>query len=268
MLKTFPYRGIPVSYRITGSGQPVVLLHGFGEDSHIFDRQLNDLRPHCRLILPDLPGSGLSPDNPEGNTIEFYAHCIHALLQYEEITRCLMLGHSMGGYITLCIGERYPELLKGFGLLHSSALADSPEKKEMRRKGIQFMQRNGAFPFLEASIPNLMTESFREANPQAVASLIEEARHFTAAACCNYYEAMMQRPDRTHVLKSNHVPVLFVMGGKDGVIPVSDMEQQTRLPECPYIHILENAAHMGMWEATETFNSHLLNYIVACRHTE
>jgi pimeloyl-ACP methyl ester carboxylesterase len=45
-----------------------------------------------------------------------------------------MLGHSMGGYITLAFAEKYPSLLTAFGLIHSTAFADSEEKKKTAKK--------------------------------------------------------------------------------------------------------------------------------------
>jgi pimeloyl-ACP methyl ester carboxylesterase len=65
-----------------------------------------------------------------------YADCIHALLRHENISSCIMLGHSMGGYITLAFAEKYPLLLTGLGLIHSTAFADSEEKKKNRARAL------------------------------------------------------------------------------------------------------------------------------------
>ena len=64
-----------------------------------------------------------------------------------------------------------------------------------------------------------------------------------------YYYAMMQRPDRTHVLKNNKVPVLFVIGTEDIAAPLNDVLKQVHLPEIAYIYIIENIGHMSMLEA-------------------
>lgn len=61
---------------------------------------------------------------------------------------------------------------------------------------------------------------------------------------------MMDRPDRTHVLKEIKKPVLFVIGEKDSIIPIGNSLPESRLPDLCYIHILEQAAHMGMWECS------------------
>jgi len=133
MIKHFNYTNATIAYRMEGAGKAVVLLHGFGEDSNIFNEQINYLTDYCQLIVPDLPGSGKSAildDSEKEISIDDYARCIHALLQAENINSCIMLGHSMGGYITLSFAELFPQNLLAFGLIHSTAFADSDEKNK------------------------------------------------------------------------------------------------------------------------------------------
>ena len=134
MYQAFQYQGKNVSYQMTGEGNAVVLLHGFGEDSTIFNHQIDLLKDVCLLIVPDLPGSGLSDFNEQLDSIDAFATCIHALLQNHNIDKCIMLGHSMGGYITLAFAALFPSYLNKFGLIHSTAFADSEEKKIIRQK--------------------------------------------------------------------------------------------------------------------------------------
>ncbi len=275
MQKTFIYKNTSISYRTQGKGTPVVLLHGFGEDSHIFDQQIDFLKDHCLLIIPDLPGTGKSALLVSGNqlpatgnlepatiSIEDYADCIKALLEEEKINKCILLGHSMGGYITLAFAEKYPGSLNRFGLIHSSAFADNEEKKRNRQRGIDLMERYGAYSFLKNTIPNLFSQQFKEAFPAKLESLIEASKQFSTVACQQYYIAMMNRPDRTGVLKGNPLPVLFVIGTEDVAAPLNDLNLQIHLPLCSYIHIIENVGHMSMWEAPELLNNYLLEFII------
>lgn len=285
MIKTCNWPGGTVHYKIYGKGEPVVLLHGFGEESSIWNRQVEVLQNHCQLIVPDLPGTGSSRwnevngqssiVNEEQHTgspftidhsrltpsIDSLADSIQHLLLQENIQSCYLLGHSMGGYITLAFAERYPSMLKGFGLIHSTAFADSEEKKKNRQRGIDLMEQYGGFSFLKTTIPNLFGEAFKKTNPEAVEQLIEQSADFSTPALQAYYHAMMTRPDRTHVLKSNPLPVLFVLGTEDIAAPLNDVLQQTHLPLISYIHILDGVGHMGMWESTERLNELLIAFI-------
>ena len=275
MQKSFQYHSATISYTLQGKGTPVVLLHGFGEDSHIWDQQVLFLQEHCLLIVPDLPGTGGSdlislesmktPDSrlptPDYISIDDYADCIHSLLQHENIPSCILLGHSMGGYITLAFAEKYPSLLSGFGLIHSTAFADTEEKKKNREKGIVLIEEYGPFPFLKNTIPNLFGAKFKALYPEKVNSFIEAAAAFSKESLQQYYRAMMLRPDRTHVLLSNPLPVLFVMGTEDVAAPIEDVLKQVSLHNISYIHVLSHTGHMGMWEATEQMNEYILAFI-------
>jgi len=273
MQKSFSYQNATISYTIEGKGKPVVLLHGFGEDSTVWKYQVAFLKEHCLLIIPDLPGSGKSSlltSKPTTNnklqttnfiSIDNYAECIHALLNHENISSCIMLGHSMGGYITLAFAEKYPSLLNGFGLVHSTAYADSEEKKLAREKGIATIEKYGSYPFLKNTIPNLFSKRFKELHADQVNELIDAAKDFSKEALQQYYRAMMLRPNRSPALLSNRLPVLFVMGTEDVAAPLDDVIKQASLPYISYIYVLQDTGHMGMWEAPEKLNQQLLFFI-------
>jgi pimeloyl-ACP methyl ester carboxylesterase len=97
-----------LSYSVYGKGEPVVLIHGFGEDSRIWDQQVDYLKDHHLLIVPDLRGSGGSTLNETALTIESMAEDISCILDEEKISSCIMLGHSMGGYVTFVFAKNYP----------------------------------------------------------------------------------------------------------------------------------------------------------------
>ncbi|HCT22104.1 MAG TPA: alpha/beta hydrolase, partial [Chitinophagaceae bacterium] len=236
MQEIFEFGGSTIHYLDTGKGDTIVLLHGFGEDSQIWNRQIALLSQNHRLIVPDLPGSGNSSMLSTPDTIEAYAAAIEALLNHLSVNKCIILGHSMGGYITLAFAEAYPERLLGWGLIHSTAFADSEEKKLNRQRGIELMQQYGAYAFLRNTIPNLFAESFKKQKPEVLDQLIESAKAFTAEACCAYYKAMQLRPDRTQVVSGSKIPVLFVLGTEDVAAPLNDLLQQVHLPPTAYIH--------------------------------
>ena len=266
MAKTIQVNGQPVFYRVIGEGQPVVLLHGFAEDGTVWENQVGYLQNKFQFIIPDLPGSGPLDSAQDQWTMEYFAECVRNVLDNENIAQVSMIGHSMGGYITLAFADKYPDRLRSFGLFHSTAYADSEEKKATRRRGIEFIQQNGAVKFLEQSVPNLFCEDFKKEDPATVQKILARYANFTGQSLVNYYEAMMLRPDRTHVLKSFPRPVLFILGKYDTAVPLEQGLQQCYMPGLSYIHVLEHSAHMGMWEEpafanpfVEEFLSHVID---------
>jgi pimeloyl-ACP methyl ester carboxylesterase len=172
-----------------------------------------------------------------------------------------VIGHSMGGYITLALAEKYPALLSSIALVHSSAFADNEEKKANRLKSIEFVKKNGAYEFLKAVIFDLFTETWATNNPATVDRQIEKSKHFTDEAIIAYYQAMINRPDRTTVLKNFGKPILFIIGEHDKAVPFEQSMQQCYLPDQSYIHILRNSAHMGMFEEADKLNEALVQFI-------
>jgi pimeloyl-ACP methyl ester carboxylesterase len=271
LLKNISYQNATIFYRITGAGKPVVLLHGFGEDGDIWKKQIDFLKDYFTLIIPDLPGSGKS-DVIADMSIEGMAESIKAIMDF-ELPRFLpnqlgtegvtIIGHSMGGYIALAIAEKYPSLVNKLGLFHSSAFADSEEKKTARLKSIDFIQNNGAYEFLKTAIPGLFFWGHDGSKPSDpyIEALIEKSKNFTSEALVKYYQAMIARPDRTAVLKNFLHPILFIIGEHDQAVPFAQGLQQSYLPNLSYIIILRNSAHMGMWEEADKANVALLQFL-------
>jgi pimeloyl-ACP methyl ester carboxylesterase len=266
--KLIPGSSSSLYYREEGSGLPVVLLHGFAEDGAIWDRQVSDLCAYCRVIVPDLPGSGQSPalGSAEGvgaaaEGVEALAGSILTLLDQLAIQQCILIGHSMGGYIALAFAEKYPDRLTALGLFHSTAYTDNEEKKTGRRKSIEFIRDNGSAAFIRQSIPNLFSGYTREHHPDLIDGIISRYSGFSPDSLTAYYEAMIARPDRTAVLRQFSGPVLFIMGQADAVIPMEQVLEQCHLPAVSHIHIIENAGHMGMLEAPDRSNTILQSFL-------
>ncbi len=261
MNKQFLYQNKKIFYRITGTGKPVILIHGFGEEAGVWNNQVEFLRNKFQLIIPDLPGSGQS-EMIDDMSMEGMAEVIYSIFYEENIESCPVIGHSMGGYITLAFAEKYPEYVSAFGLFHSSSFADSEEKKATRRKGIEFIQQHGAFEFLKTATPNLFSPLTKHQKHELINEQIATLDNFLPTAPVSYYESIMQRPDRTDILRKATVPVLFIMGKYDVAVPVEDSLKQCHLPEKSYIHILHHSGHMGMLEEVDKTNRVLEKFLL------
>jgi len=249
--KTLTQNGRTLFYREEGSGLPVLLLHGFAEDGQIWNELVPGLSLHCRLLIPDLPGSGQSTLLPGEPSIDALADAIKTFIDQLGLDGCVLIGHSMGGYVSLAFAEKYPQQLKAFGLFHSTATADSEEKRTARRKSIDFIRQHGAAPFIRQSTPNLFAAATREQRPALVEETIRRYSAFDPESLVYYYEAMIRRPDRIGVLRQFAGPVLFIMGAADTVVPYEQALKQCHEPMISVIHTLDHSGHMGMLEEPE-----------------
>jgi pimeloyl-ACP methyl ester carboxylesterase len=255
MQKSIPFRGERLEYEISGNGLPVILVHAFAEDRSIWYPLLQGMENKYKWILPDLPGSGQSSFNKSVPQLRDFAESIFAIADFENIERLVLIGHSMGGYISLAFAENYPEKISALGLFHSSSYPDSDEKKEARDKNIRFIQQYGSSVFLEQSIPGLFSDYFKSKYPEEIRKLIDRHANFKEDSLVLYLNAMKNRPSTASVLKSITKPVLFIMGEEDKAVPLKDSLEQCHLPQISYIHILTQTAHMGMIENTSLCKS-------------
>lgn len=265
--KNILFNGKSLFYRSAGKGPLVVLLHGFGEDGEIWKGQF-DLFPNHTLVVPDLPGTGRS-EGIDDMSMEGLAEAVKAMIDAEggKDAFVSLIGHSMGGYITLAFAEKYPERLNSFGLFHSSAFADSNEKKETRQKAIRFITERGATEFLKTATPNLYAPETKEQHPEWIAEHLALGHNFFPENLVSYYRSMIERPDRTNVLKRSRVPVLFVMGQHDVAVPLEDGLKQCYLPQIAYIHVLRNSGHMGMIEEKDLTDKILSQFVITTEKT-
>ncbi len=258
--KHIVYNGKKLAYQVAGQGSVVVLLHGLGEAAAVWQHQVQALQKEFKVIVPSLPGTDASALQDD-MSMEGLASSVYAVLEAEDVSHCVIIGHSMGGYVTLAFAEQFKRVLKGFGLFHSTAFADSEEKKNTRQKGINFIQQHGAAAFLKSSLPNLYSPTTKQKAPALIEQQLQQVHQFTDAALIHYYQAMMARPDRTPILKQTDLPVLFVLGKYDTAVPPEDGWKQCHLPQKSYIHMLDGSGHMGMVEEVEKSNTLLIDYV-------
>lgn len=249
-------------HQIFGNGtEPLVLLHGFMENSSMWTDMLPFLSSQFTIITIDLPGHGASPIFHETHTMDFMAEQVKETLLNLPFQSFHILGHSMGGYVTLVLAEKYPNLLKSMTLFFSTSLADDDEKKQIRLRSIKVIEHSFN-TFVNASIPHLF-------NPNESAVLeakIEEAKKMALSTPKEGVKAaqkgMAERPDRTIVIQNFKQKVLLLIGKHDQVIKSETFLQKLPTKENIHIHLID-CGHCGHWEkpqhCTDILNQELLN---------
>ncbi|OXM13149.1 alpha/beta fold hydrolase [Paenibacillus herberti] len=242
----------------SGHELTLVLLHGFCGSSAYWEKLLPLLEPRYRIITADLRGHGNS--SGAGDRVlqmEQLADDIAELLSAIEADNIVLLGHSMGGYAALALAEKYPDLLSGLGLIHSTPMPDSPEAQEGREKAAAALANNGIVSFVDGLVPKLFAPSNLESD---LISRAKEIGYGTAAAdAAAAALGMKQRPDRSSVLESLQIPLLLVAGSEDAVIPPAKVfaAQGSRTRT----EVLEGAGHMSMMEQPEKLASLLEEWL-------
>jgi pimeloyl-ACP methyl ester carboxylesterase len=231
-------------FRERGNGTPVILLHGFPFTNQVWDSFAQKLSEDFHVITPDLPGFGKSPLPVASLSIDLVADILINWIHELKISNAVLIGHSLGGYVTLAMAKKSPELFSAIGLFHSTAFADSEEKKESRNKVIEFIDKHGVQKFTS----NFIGPLFADQQHEEIKSIQSIAVQASERSVKSYTLGMRDRPDLTSVLKEFHKPILFIAGEKDGGIPVDAVKKQGQLNPLADVHLLPDVAHMGMVE--------------------
>ncbi len=253
-----------LSYTILGNGPTLLLLHGFCEDSSMWDNFKIPFLNDYMVICPDLPGFGLS-EAKDQISMEIMASCINEILEKEGIEKCCFVGHSMGGYVAMAFAEKYPEKLWGLCLFHSHPFEDTEDKKENRRKTIEFMKRWGSGPFVKELIPKLFNKEFARDNPNLLSSMIAKAEKYPQSGIIAATDAMIERPDRSEIIRHLKCPLLFIVGEFDEAIPADFSKAQQSLRSDAKAFTLP-IAHMGMFEAAAETQQILSSFLMNLKH--
>lgn len=244
-METINVNGIRLAYERRGTGSPLVLLHGYPLDHHLWDEVAPLLTDTFELILPDLRGFGESSTVDSFYTMEDMASDIAALLDHLEIQKTAIVGHSMGGYVALAFARLYPERVTGLGLISSQVLADPPDRRDGRYKSAAEVANQGIASVVEAMAPKFTSD------PQLQKFARETMERQEPGAYIGALKAMAERVDSTPMLSSLTIPVVLIHGDADALIPIDRArEVKAALPPAQLVEI-RGAGHMPMMEDKE-----------------
>jgi pimeloyl-ACP methyl ester carboxylesterase len=248
MQKWINYKEVEVVYHDRGNGDCIVFLHGYLETAEIWTGFADRFFGGFRVLTLDLPGHGQSGTWGKVHSMDDLAGSVHAILTAENIDKVFLVGHSMGGYVTMAFAELFPQKLSGYALFHSTCFADSDEKKGNRDREISLVLCKKKRQIINVNIP----KGFSDGNVDVMKSEVDRARNLAMnnpdKGIVAILNGMKERPDRTHVLKDPSIPLLIIGGMKDNYIPADVFEKLVALaPHATVLRLVESG-HMGFLE--------------------
>lgn len=263
MIKTIKFKKGTVTFSDTGKGRVVVLLHGFLGSHQIWNSTIQSLSKSFRVIAIDLPGHGETDCFGYVHTMELLAKSVKAVMDSLRLKKYVIIGHSMGGYAGLAFADMYPDNLKGLCLYHSSAYADSEEKKRDRTRSIKVVKANHKIYTTEV-IKNLFaTKNFKYLKEE-IAFAQKIAAKTSKQSIIAALEGMKDRPHRDVILGLAHFPVMMVIGEHDNVLPSTQLLEQADLIKNKHVLYLEHDGHMGFLESPKRSNDALKKFLRGC----
>ncbi|MEA3496430.1 MAG: alpha/beta fold hydrolase [Bacteroidota bacterium] len=233
-----------------GEGNVIVLLHGFLESTEIWKDFSKKLSKNFRVISIDLPGHGKSGVINEIHSMDLMAIEVRNILEISGINKCVMVGHSMGGYTAIAFAKKFRRFLKGLILFHSHVEADNEEAKINRDRTVEIVENNH-FDFINSFTPSLFAPQNVEKFSSEIKHLIALSKKTPKEGVISAIKGMKERKDNLDTLKRLNIPVLFISGEQDSRIAVEKVKKQAEVNEKVSLEILKNVGHMGFIEAKE-----------------
>lgn len=246
-LMILEHKGTPIFYTDQGKGSAIILLHGFLENSTMWKNITPKLSQTHRLVSIDLLGHGQSGCLGYVHRMEQMAEAVHAVLKSLRLRRVVLIGHSMGGYVSLAFAEKYPEMVKGICLMNSTAQSDHEERKQLRARANKMVQNNFE-NMVRMSVGNLFKPESLQRFANEVLEVKKEALKTPVQGYIAANEGMRIRPDRVSTLHNINI-ILYIIGKYDPVIEVNAVIKEAQSVNAKYV-VLEGG-HMSHVENAE-----------------
>jgi len=264
--KTFDMGGYSLHYIDLGSGDPVVLVHGFADSTYSWHENAPALRDAgFRLIMVDLPGLGRSdtPPEPYEFSVENQARAVIRLTEGLGLWKFRIIGHSMGGGIALFIMINHPGRVKQAVLIDPVCFGP-PAIQLMKLPGMEFFATlfGGRW-----SVRMGLEDAYYDSG-NVDDALVDEYARFLARP--DYYRTLISLEEQfyspgfqgmTQGYRQIREPVLIIWGERDTWLPVKQGGTLQEQIEGSFLYVLEKCGHNPHQECRDRVNTLLVQFL-------
>ncbi|HEY2582973.1 MAG TPA: alpha/beta hydrolase [Mucilaginibacter sp.] len=264
-MPTTKVNGIKLNYIATGTGTPLVLIHGHPFDHTMWYPQVIDFFDSFQVITPDLRGYGKS-SLPGGSKTKFedYATDILQLMDFLNIGRFYLGGLSMGGQIIMEIFRQAPSRIKSLIFADTFASLDTPEVRKGRYDTVSRLEKEGMDSYADEVIYKMITPEHVTTMPEVSGLVLKMMKATSPVAAATTLRARAERIEYlTKVLPQIKIPSLVIVGRDDQFTPVAIAEELTSNLDNSKLVIIEDAGHMPNLEHPNEFNKAVLDFLMA-----
>ncbi len=255
--------GITISYYDEGKEDApcVILIHGFPFTKATWENQLDVLKEQYRAIAYDVRGHGTSDSGTESFSIQQFATDLFTFMDALHISRAVICGLSMGGYIALNALQQQPDRITALILADTQCGADSEEGKKKRMETIDSIRKNGLTEYTANSIKKLFSEPSLTTKKEEVSFIEETILETGSASICKTLLALAERKETCSTLSQITIPVLILVGKDDQITPIEAAQKMHTLIVHSSLEVVDQAGHLTNLENPESFNHHIKSFL-------
>lgn len=240
-----------MNYIDEGEGSVILLLHGWGSNITLFDGIVKTLSPHHRVIAPDMPGFGKTPEPPEAWSVDDYVDFMMKFIDSLQLREFSVLVHSFGGRVLFKMNarENLPYQIQKAVLIDSAGIM--PKKTWKQKVSLRLYKTARRI---------MSTRILHFLYPDAV----EEMRKKRGSADYNNATPTMRatlvkvvNEDLEPLISKMNCPTLLIWGDADTATPIADAERMEQLIKDAGLVVCEGAGHYSFLEQPEKVHAAL-----------
>ncbi len=257
---TLEVNGAKIFYTSQGSGEPLLLIHGYPLSSELFKNNRDALSKRFKMVTMDLRGFGKSVAPDEKASIATYAQDAIGLLDALKIQKAVIGGMSMGGMVTFELYRRVPERFTGMVLISTSPMPSGQAEAATWRATGQQAKDMGPASLVPSLLPRMLTGVTRTKKPALGDFIGGLMKQSSVNGWVGGGEALASRPDSTPTLGTIKVPTLILVGLEDNLLPVEVSMAMHKGIAGSTLAVIPGAGHAAILEAAPAANRAILNW--------
>jgi pimeloyl-ACP methyl ester carboxylesterase len=223
----------------------------------MWSAQVEALGPLGAVSAPDLPGFGKQPVTPRPS-LDDWARELSARIRAAGAEKALVAGCSMGGYTALALLRVDPTLLAGIALVDSRLTADSPTVAAARVGTIGEIERTGTAFLVDNTMLSLGPAGRRDpALRERIRTMVMAGN---APGLIAAYRAIGSRPEMTAAVAATDVPIAFIAGTDDVVVPIAELRSAAAARPGARLTEVSGAGHFSPMESPEIVTAALREF--------
>jgi len=244
----------PLAHDDRGAGRAIVFVHGHPFSRRMWAPQLESLSDAFRIVAPDLPGYGESPQRGSIVSMRELADAVVELLDAIEVDQATIVGLSMGGLVAMELGLGHADRVDGLVLAATTAAPITKEEAEARLRTAAQIDANGILDHTLEMAGRLFGPAARR-DPAVVTPVLAMMLATPPAGAAAALRGRAERPPYHELLRGLRVPALVIAGEEDGYSTAEVTDQLVAALPDPQVLRLPGVGHLPNLEAQETFDA-------------